>query len=202
VTCTVKDAANNQSACSFTITVVDTQTPTIVCPANIITNTVNAGDASVAVTFAAPAAADNCSGVTVACVPPSGSLFPRGTTTVTCTATDTAANRTSCSFTVRVFDYVIVDESNGRILRFVSTTGEYDYFDCRKNQSLSRVGVVTISTCKTTLTDVGPDAKHPDRNVSVTANPCTKAGSASVTYGGVTATLNDANLSNNIVRCP
>jgi hypothetical protein len=202
VTCTVKDAANNQSTCSFTVTVVDTQAPTIVCPANLIANTANAGDNSVAVTFAAPTAADNCSGVNIACVPPSGSFFPRGTTTVTCTATDASGNQTSCAFTVKVFDYVIVDDSNGRILRFISTTGEYDFFDCRKNQSLSRFGVVTISSCKATLTDVGPDTKHPDRNVSVTANPCTKVGSASVTYGGVTATLTDANLSNNIVRCP
>jgi hypothetical protein len=64
----------------------------------------------------------------------SGSQFSRGTTTVTCTATDVAGNQTSCSFTVKVFDYVILDDSNGKIVRFVSTTGEYD---CRKNKSLS-----------------------------------------------------------------
>ena len=202
LSCTVKDAVNNQSACGFTVTVVDSQAPTIVCPANIIINTVNAGDAGVAVSFAAPVAVDNCSGVTVACVPPSGSMFPRGVTRVSCKATDAAGNQTSCGFTVKVFDYVMVDESNGRILRFVSTTGEYDYFDWRKNQSLSRVGVVTISSCKATLLDVGPDANHPDRNVMATANPCTKAGSTSISYGGVTATLNDANMSNNPVRCP
>lgn len=197
VTCVVKDAANNQSACSFTVTVIDTQAPTIVCPGNIIANTVNAGDASVAITFAAPTAADNCPGVSVACVPPSGSFFPRGTTNVTCTATDAASNQASCTFTVKVFDYVIVDDSNGRILRFLSTTGEYDFFDCRKSKSVSGQGQVTINSCKTELRDT-----RTDRTVTVLTNPCTKAGSATVIYQGVTYTLNDANLSNNIVKCP
>jgi hypothetical protein len=36
------------------------------------------------------------------CVPPPGSLFPRGTTLVTCTATDFAGNETRCHFTVTV----------------------------------------------------------------------------------------------------
>jgi hypothetical protein len=197
VTCTVKDAANNQSACSFTVTVVDTQAPTIVCPTNIITNTINASDASVAVTFAAPAVADNCSGATVACVPPSGSFFPRGVTTVTCTATDASSNQTSCAFTVKVFDYVIVDDSNGRILRFLSTTGEYDFFDCRKSKSLSGQAQVTISSCKTELRD-----NKPDRTLTVLTNPCTRVGNATLTYQGITYTLSDTNLSNNIIRCP
>jgi hypothetical protein len=197
VNCTVKDAANNQSACSFTVTVVDTQAPTIVCPVNIITNTVNAGDASVAVTFAAPSAADNCSGVNVACVPPSGSMLPRGVTTVTCTATDASSNQTSCAFTVKVFDYVIVDDSNGRILRFLSTTGEYDFFDCRKSKSLSGQGQVTISSCKTELRD-----SKPDRTVTVLTNPCTKAGNATLIYQGTTYALSDTNLSGNPVKCP
>jgi hypothetical protein len=197
VTCTVKDAANNQSACSFTVTVVDTQAPTITCPANIITNTVNAGDASVAVTFAAPTAADNCSGVSVACVPPSGSMFPRGVTTVNCTATDASNNQANCSFTVRVFDYVIVDDSNGKIMRFDSVTGDYDFFDCRKNKSLSGRGTVTINACKTELRD-----SKPDRTVTVLANPCTRSGNTTVINGGATHTLNDLNLSNNRVSCP
>src|SRR5207244_1727432 len=50
----------------------------------------------------AASAADNCPGVTVACAPPSGSTFPTGTTTVTCTATDAAGNTSACSFNVTV----------------------------------------------------------------------------------------------------
>ena len=202
VTCTVKDAVNNQSSCSFTVTVTDTQPPTITCSPNITTNTVNAGDATVAVNFAAPVAADNCPGVVAVCVPPSGSQFPRGTTTVTCTATDTSNNKTSCSFTVRVFDYVIVDDPSGKMLRFISSTGDYDFFDCRKAISLSGRGQVTITSCKTELRDTGPDPRHPDRNLAATGNPCTRVGSATITFGGTTHTLNDPNMSGNNVGCP
>jgi hypothetical protein len=189
-------------SCSFTVTVNDTQAPSIVCPANLTSSTVNAGDASVAVSFNGPTASDNCPGVSVACAPPSGSAFPKGTTTVTCTATDAVNNKTTCAFTVKVFDYVIVDDTNGRMLRFISTTGEYDFFDCRKGTSLSGQGQVTLTSCKTELRDLGGNPKLPDRSITATANSCTRAGSASITYAGVTSTLNDVNLSNNINRCP
>ena len=89
--------------CSFTITVVDNQVPTITCPANI-TRSNDAGQCGAIVTFAAPTASDNCPGVTVTSSPASGSLFPVGTTTVTNTATDAAGNIATCTFTVRVND--------------------------------------------------------------------------------------------------
>ena len=40
----------------------------------------------------------------VVCVPPSGSAFPVGTTVVTCTATDSSKNSSTCTFTVTVND--------------------------------------------------------------------------------------------------
>jgi hypothetical protein len=202
VTCTVRDAANNQSTCSFTVSVSDTQAPVITCPANLITNTVNAGDATVAVNFATPTALDNCSGVGVVCSPPSGSAFPRGITTVTCTATDAANNQTTCSFTVRVYNYVIVDDSNGKILRFDSVTGDYDFLDCRKASSLSGRAIVTITGCKTELRDMGSVPRSPDRNVMALANTCLRTGNATITYAGITHALNDPNLSNNTAFCP
>jgi len=39
---------------------------------------------------------------TLVCIPPSGSFFPRGTTLVTCTATDAAGNQATCQFPVTV----------------------------------------------------------------------------------------------------
>lgn len=202
ITCQVSDASGNSNQCSFTITVIDTQAPTIACPSNITTNTVNAGDASIAVNFSSPVATDNCSGVSVVCVPPSGSQFPRGTTTVNCKAIDTSNNQTVCTFTVKVFDQVIVDNLNGKILRFVSSTGEYEFLDCRKGTRLSGRGVVRMTSCKVELRDSGNDARRADRNVSGSVNTCTKAGSATVTYGGTTHTLSDSNMSNNTVGCP
>jgi hypothetical protein len=68
-------------------------------PANIV---VPAQGASGAVVTYTTSATDDSGGVTVTCVPPSGSTFPIGTTTVTCTATDAANNTTSGSFTVTV----------------------------------------------------------------------------------------------------
>ena len=38
----------------------------------------------------------------VLCVPTSGSIFPLGTTLVTCTATDAAGNQATCQFPVTV----------------------------------------------------------------------------------------------------
>ena len=47
-----------------------------------------------------PTASDNCAVTSVSCSPPSGSDFPVGETTVTCTATDSSGNQNYCTFTV------------------------------------------------------------------------------------------------------
>jgi uncharacterized repeat protein (TIGR01451 family) len=103
VTCTVSDASNNSASCTFTVTVNDTQPPTITCPANQ-TRSTDPNQCSAVVSYPAPAVSDNCPGATAVCSPPSGSTFPKGTTAVTCTATDTSNNSSSCSFTVTVVD--------------------------------------------------------------------------------------------------
>lgn len=97
---------NNHLAtdCTFTVTVNDTTPPTIgSCPANI-TKSNDPGQCSAVATYTAPSASDNCPGATVSCSPSSGFAFPKGTTTVTCTATDASNNTASCSFTVTVND--------------------------------------------------------------------------------------------------
>jgi hypothetical protein len=72
----------------------------IACPASIVTNTCAGG---VAVSFPAPIAASTCGNiVSVTSTPPSGSVFPVGTTVVACTAVDSAGNAATCSFTVTV----------------------------------------------------------------------------------------------------
>jgi subtilisin-like proprotein convertase family protein len=54
------------------------------------------------VTFASPVVTGSCG--TVACVPPSGSIFPLGTTTDICTATTQAGATSTCSFPITVND--------------------------------------------------------------------------------------------------
>jgi hypothetical protein len=102
VNCTATDASGHTTNCTFSVTVNDVEPPTITCPTEVVTNTAPA-QCSRVVTFS-PTATDNCPGVATSCLPPSGSNFAKGTTDVTCTATDESGNSTSCKFTVTVND--------------------------------------------------------------------------------------------------
>jgi hypothetical protein len=104
VNCSVSDASNNTAADSFTVTVNDTEPPAITAPANItVSNDPN--QAGAVVNYSAPTVSDNAPGVgSPTCSPPSGSFFPIGTTTVTCTVSDAAGIPASASFTVTVSD--------------------------------------------------------------------------------------------------
>lgn len=104
VTCLATDASGNTNICTFHVVVRDNQPPALVCPNNLIVQaTPNRCDAIV--TYSVVSALDNCDGpVTVVCTPASGSLFPIGTNTVVCTATDSSGNATNCSFLVVVLD--------------------------------------------------------------------------------------------------
>jgi hypothetical protein len=97
----VSCSVSNSPSCSFNVTVVDRTPPSISCPANI-TTTAPTGSTSVVVSYPAPSVGDNCGTVTVACIPPSGSLFSLGTNSVTCTATDGSGNTNNCGFSVLV----------------------------------------------------------------------------------------------------
>jgi hypothetical protein len=101
VVCTATDVSGNTGSASFTVAVSDTTPPTLTLPGTI-TRTVNAAAGAV-VTFTATAA-DGPTPLTPTCTPPSGSTFPLGTTSVTCSATDAAGNTASGSFTVVVSD--------------------------------------------------------------------------------------------------
>ncbi len=111
VTHTATDAAGNKASCSFTITVSravvnpcnnDKTLPTISCPANISANITNAANDCVNVTWAAPTASDNCSTPSVSSNFKPNDCFKIGVNTVTYTATDSAGNKATCSFTVTV----------------------------------------------------------------------------------------------------
>lgn len=101
VDCIARDDAINEAACFFTVTVNDSNGPTIQCPANIVT-AAPSGQTSTIVNYPPPVVTDNLPGATASCAPPSGSSFPVGITTVTCTATDTSGNRATCGFTITV----------------------------------------------------------------------------------------------------
>ena len=98
--CVAADAAGNQTTGSFPISVIDTVAPTLTVPAPIATLATSGGGAIV--TFATSATDVVDSSPAVACVPASGSLFPVGSTTVTCTAKDASGNTTTSTFTVTI----------------------------------------------------------------------------------------------------
>jgi hypothetical protein len=96
------DGCGNMSTCVQHITFVDTTPPAMTCPANVTLVPPGPGQPGVA-TYVAPTATDNCDpNPTESCTPPSGSTFPVGTTTVTCTATDACGNSSTCAFKVIV----------------------------------------------------------------------------------------------------
>jgi hypothetical protein len=82
-----------------TVTVQDTTAPAFAQPPNINEDTTDPSGKDV--TYTAPTATDAVAGSIVgSCNPVSGSHFPVGTTTVTCTATDASGNTGTTSFTV------------------------------------------------------------------------------------------------------
>ncbi len=88
-------------------TTADTTDPTLNLPADI---TVEAdGPDGSEVTFTVTATDDTDPNPSVSCTPPSGSLFPIGTTIVNCTATDASGNVANGSFNVTVTDTARAD---------------------------------------------------------------------------------------------
>jgi hypothetical protein len=106
VTCTATDTHSNTAQKTFTVTVVfsDTVAPTITGVPSNSRREANGPDGSV-VSYVAPTAVDDVDGpLPVTCTPASGKTFRLGTTTVTCTATDSHGNSASASFQVTVVD--------------------------------------------------------------------------------------------------
>lgn len=109
---TVTYTASNQygpdATCTFTVTVIDNQPPSIQCPAAVTVN-VNAGTCSASnVALGTPTLSDNCSGTiswTTSGIP-AGGIFPLGVTNVTYTATDIAGNTANCVQVVTVVDNI------------------------------------------------------------------------------------------------
>ena len=100
VTCTASDSGNT-SHVSFHVTVVSHAPPTITVPTP--GPVVDAqGPQGAVVTYVASAKDSFGHPIAVTCVPRSGSLFPLGSTTVTCSAIDSFGNSASKSFTVQV----------------------------------------------------------------------------------------------------
>ena len=99
----VVDAAGNDASCSNTVTVRDTTSPTVSCPADQ-TIECNAPDGATGVDVADAASTDVCSNPTVTNDKAATGSYAFGATTVTQIATDGTGNLSSCASTVTVVD--------------------------------------------------------------------------------------------------
>jgi hypothetical protein len=197
VSCTATDSSSHSSSCSFTVTVNDTQKPAISCPPNQSLVAAHPGDLTTVVTYPAPPASDNCGIQSVICVPPSGSAFPLGTLTVSCTATDTSGNTANCGFTVTVYDICLQDDSNSSTgMVWNSLTGDYRF--CCGGVSYTGRGVVTRKGSIFTLTDSSSDRRLL-ASVDATQN---KATATLQSPPGVNrCSINDRDIRNNTCSC-
>jgi len=173
---------------------LDSAPPSVTCPTNVTVQATDGCGATVA--FASPEATDDCAVASVVCLPASGTAFPVGTTTVTCTATDFSGKSASCSLDVTVtplYDVCVIDDRSGNRIRWSSTTGAYEFLWTDTGQTVTGVGVVT-GPCPYRLRDTSNG-----RNVNMTAN-CGGSGSGVVMLPeipGRTFRLADRNVADN-----
>ena len=104
VNCSVTDTGGLSASGSFTVTVRDTQKPTIAAHADVTAEATSSAGA--VVSYTSPGTSDAVDGSRVAtCAPASGTTFALGNTPVTCNATDAAGNAaTPTTFVVHVVD--------------------------------------------------------------------------------------------------
>jgi hypothetical protein len=102
VTATATDASGNVAHGEFVVEVVDTTPPALTLPAPLVVEAT--GPDGAAATFTATAHDIVSGSLAVTLTPPSGSLFPVGTTSVVASAMDAAGNVGQGTFTVTVVD--------------------------------------------------------------------------------------------------
>ena len=100
------DCCTLQKAEVFTAVLVDTDPPRVSVPSDF---SVLAPDTQGTLVFFSAFATDDIDGnPQLVCEPSSGSLFPIGTTTVVCTATDSSLNTATATFNVTVVEPVVI----------------------------------------------------------------------------------------------
>ena len=103
VVCSATDAASQTGTAQFSVTVQDTTPPTVTAPSGVTVQP--SGPTGATVTYPDASATDLVGVVSgPTCSPASGSVFPIGTSLVTCTASDRAGNTGTSSFSISVQD--------------------------------------------------------------------------------------------------
>lgn len=157
---TATDAAGNTATCTYDITVVDAENPTVTCavPAASYNNDLGVCSFTVVDNSLDPVAADNCSTVSVLnnfnnSATLNGAIFPVGTTNVIWTATDAAGNTETCNHDIVVVDAEAPVVSTKNITVQLDATGNITIVAADvDNGSADLCGAVTLSITPDTFT--------------------------------------------------
>ncbi len=170
------DVCGNDT-CTFTVTVVDNQNPTIACPADITVNADNGECSATNVTLGTPTTNDNCGVASTINNAPAS--FSVGTTTVTWTVTDVNGNTASCTQNVTVID--------------------------NQNPTITCSGDITVNAdsgaCTATNVNLGTPATADNCAVATTTNNAPSAftvGTTTVTWSVTDASGNTATCTQNV----
>ena len=142
VTWIVTDGAGNTASTTQTVTVNDSQIPTITPPTNV-THYVSSGCTVNGVVIGSPATADNCTVASVTNNAPA--IFPIGTTSVTWIVTDVAGNTASATQLVTVIDTIapVAQLMDATIALNVNGTATLNYAAVN-NGSYDNCGIASV----------------------------------------------------------
>ena len=186
VTLTVTDFHGASTSCTAIVTAIENVPPSLTVPAPIVVSN-DPGKCDAIVLFLVTAT-DNCPGVTVVSTPPSGSTFPKGTTTVTSVATDAGGNKTSKTFTITVTPRnapptlsiaqatVTVNEGST-----ASNTGTWSDADGNAVTVSASVGTITVQANAWSWSYAAADGAADSQTVTITANDG-QGGTATVNF--------------------
>jgi len=168
VTCKATDGAGNVGMATFTIEVQDQTKPEVTVPADITAEATSANGA--VVSYMGVTATDDVDGsLTATCSKASGTVFPIGTTTVTCSATDKAGNKGDNTFTVKVQDTLapnltvsanktaVATSANGAVVSYTAPTAT-DIVDGSVAASCDKASGGVFALGSTTVTCTAKDA--------------------------------------------
>jgi hypothetical protein len=162
--------------------------------------------ASTVVNYPAPTVTDNCPGVgAVTCTPASGTVFPAGTTTVTCTAMDSVGNVGTCTFNVTVgpgFGVCCVDDASGDTFSEVidptnPNVGYWQYHVAATGQTFCGIAERVNYVPGLSLTSSDRDDPHYVMQVNVDYAHGTCVARVTERDGNIQHVLRDRNINNN-----
>jgi hypothetical protein len=151
VTMTATDAAGHSASRPATVTLVDTQLPSIAAPAAVTAST-NPGQCTASeVALGRPVAGDNCAGAQVTNDAPA--VFPKGLTLVTWTATDASGNVATATQAVTVIDTTTPTAVAQNVTVHLDAAGTARLTAAQVNNgSADACGIATVTISPSTFT--------------------------------------------------